>query len=118
MVNKNDNISMEITFKDKKLRELCEVQKKAQKKLGVQCARKLKSRLSDMIAAQSVTELILGRPHPLKGDRAGEFALDLDGGKRLVFESANDPVPLNEDGSIEWSEVTSIRIVFIGDYHD
>jgi hypothetical protein len=51
-------------------------------------------------------------------DRAGEFALDLDGGKRLVFESANDPVPVNEDDSIDWSKVTSIRIVFIGDYHD
>lgn len=109
---------MEITFKDKKLRKLCEVQKEAQKKLGAKCARKLRSRLSDLMAAESVTELISGRPHPLKGDRAGEFALDLDGGKRLVFESVNDPVPLNEDDSIDWSKVTSIRIVFIGDYHD
>lgn len=109
---------MEITFKDKKLRKLCEVQKEAQKKLGAKCARKLRSRLADLIAVEVVTELVSGRPHPLKGDRAGEFALDLDGGKRLVFESANDPVPLNEDDSIDWSRVTSIRIVFIGDYHD
>lgn len=109
---------MEITFKDKKLRKLCEVQKEAQKKLGAKCARKLRSRLSDLIAAESVTDLVSGRPHPLKGVRAGEFALDLDGGKRLVFEPANNPVPLNEDGSIDWSKVTFVCIVFIGDYHD
>ena len=109
---------MKITFKDKKLRKLCEVQKEAQKKLGAKCARKLRSRLADLTAAETVTELVSGRPHPLKGDRAGEFALDLDGGKRLVFEPANDPVPLNEDGSIDWSKVTFVCIVFIGDYHD
>lgn len=109
---------MEITFKDNKLKKLCEVQREAQRKLGTKCARKLRSRLSDLMAAEAVTDLISGRPHPLKGNRAGEFALDLDGGKRLVFESANDPVPLIEEESIDWSKVTSIRIVFIGDYHD
>ncbi len=109
---------MEITFKGKKLRKLCQEQREAQKQLGEKCARKLRTRLADLMAAEAVTDLITGRPHPLKGDRAGEFALDLDGGKRLVFESANEPVPLNEDNSIDWSKVTSIRIVFIGDYHD
>ena len=109
---------MKITFKDKKLRKLCEVEKEAQRKLGTKCARKLRSRLADLMAAATVTELVSGRPHPLQGDRAGEFALALDGGKRLVFESANNPVPLNEDDGIDWSRVTSVRIVFIGNYHD
>lgn len=65
---------MQITFKDKKLRALCELQKKAHKKLGVKCARKLRSTLSDLTAAQSVTDLISGRPHPLKGNLAGKVA--------------------------------------------
>ncbi len=109
---------MEVTFKNTKLRKLCETQKEAQKKLGDKCARKLRSRLADLLAAETVAELVSGRPHPLRGNRAGQFALDLDGGKRLVFESANDPVPLREDDSIDWSRVTAIQIVFIGDYHD
>jgi proteic killer suppression protein len=109
---------MKITFKDNKLRKLCEVEKEAQKKLGAKSARKLKSRLEDLRASEIVTDLVSGRPDPLKGDRDGEFALDLDGGKRLVFEAANEPVPLKKDNSIDWSNVTSIRIVFIGDYHD
>ncbi|WP_448534088.1 type II toxin-antitoxin system RelE/ParE family toxin [Parathermosynechococcus lividus] len=90
----------------------------AQRQLGQACARKLHSRLSNLLAAGTVRDLVAGRPHPLRGDRAGQFALDLEGAQRLVFESANDPVPYKDDGSIDWSRVTHVRIVFIGDYHD
>ncbi len=71
-----------------------------------------------LAAAGCVTELVAGRPHPLKGDRASEFALSLESGKRLVFKPDNDPVPLMKDGGIDWSKVTAVCIVFIGDYHD
>ncbi len=109
---------MEITFGDRKLQNLCEQQDLAQKKLGQNCAKKLRTRLAMLGAAGCVTELVAGRPHPLKGDRVGEFAVDLEGGKRLVFKPDNDPIPLTEDGSIDWSQVTAVCIVFIGDYHD
>jgi toxin HigB-1 len=74
--------------------------------------------LADLKAAESVTGLVAGKPHPLKGDRLGQYAVRLDGGVRLVFESANEPIPQREDGGINWSEVTAVCIVFIGDYHD
>lgn len=109
---------MEIHFKDKKLRELCEKQAAATKKLGDNGARKLRSRLADLIAVTYVTDLVAGNPHPLKGDRLGQFSLDLAGGCRLVFASANEPVPLRQDASIDWSAVTIICIEYIGDYHD
>lgn len=109
---------MEITFSDSKLQKLCEQSVIAQKKLGNDCARKLRSRLADLDAASSVQDLVTGRPHPLKGDRLGQFALDLQGGKRLVFEPSNNPIPRKEDGSIHWAKVTEICIIFIGDYHD
>lgn len=109
---------MEIHFKDKKLRELCEKQAVATKKLGDVCARKLRTRLADLSAASRVTELVAGNPHPLTGDRLGQFALDLAGGWRLVFAPANDPVPRKDDTSIDWSAVTIVCIEFIGDYHD
>lgn len=109
---------MEITFGDGKLQRQCEQQALAQKQLGKSCARKLRSRLADLDATKSVSDLVAGRPHPLKGDRAGQFALDLEGGKRLVFKPANDPIPRKDDGGIDWAKVTHICIVFIGDYHD
>lgn len=109
---------MEVRYKDKKIRELCEKQAVAEKKIGAASARKLKVRLLALEAAARVTDLVAGNPHPLKGDRLGQFALELAGGWRLVFAPANDPCPARVDGGIEWSEVTIISIEFIGDYHD
>ena len=80
--------------------------------------RKLRTRLADLQAASSVTELVAGRPHPLVGDRAGQFAVDLEGGRRLVFVPGHDPVPRRDDGSVDWLLVTKVRIVYVGDYHD
>jgi proteic killer suppression protein len=109
---------LEINFKDRKVRELCEKQAAAEKKLGAACARKLRARLSDLEAAIRVTDLVAGNPHPLKGDWAGHFALSLTGGWRLVFAPDHEPCPRHADGGIDWSQVTIICIEYIGDYHD
>lgn len=109
---------MKFNFKDKRLRELCEKRAVADKKLGAICARKLRARLDDLDAASRVTDLTAGGPHSLKGDRLGQYALDLAGGFRLVFAPDHDPLPVHDDQSIDWSKVTIICIEFIGDYHD
>lgn len=109
---------MEILFANKKVRKLCESQREAEKQLGAQCARKLRARLSDIEAVNRVTELVVGNPHPLKGNRHGQFALNLAGGWRLVFSPANEPCPIKGDGGIDWAQVTIVCIEFIGDYHD
>jgi len=88
------------------------------RKLGAANARKLRGRLADFQAAINLSEIHIGKPHPLKGDREGQFAISLHGACRLVFESADEPIPLKDDGSIAWHEVVKINIVFIGDYHD
>jgi proteic killer suppression protein len=90
----------------------------AVRKLGGACARKLRSRLGDLEAAGCVSELVAGRPHPLHGDREGQYAVDLAGGFRLVFAPANAPIPRREDHSIDWSRVTIVNIEYIGDYHE
>lgn len=109
---------MDIEFSSPDLPALCEQQRLMTKQLGDICSRKLRTRLADLRAAANVAELTSGRPHPLKRDRTGQFALDLHGGKRLVFEPANNPIPKRDDNSIAWDLVTKVRIVFIGDYHD
>ena len=109
---------MNVDFEDDNLRDLCEHQATAERRLGKAGARRLRSRLADLQAAVCVSDLVAGHPHPLFGHRAGQFALDLDGGRRLVLEPDHDPVPKRDDGGTDWSRVTSVRIVFIGDYHD
>ena len=109
---------MNINFKNETWKDLCEQENLAQRKLRPKMAKKLRGRLADLMAASSVTELCAGRPHPLTGDRAGQFALDLVHPYRLVFEPNHNPVPCTEDGGIDWSQVTQVCIIWIGDYHD
>ena len=109
---------MDIYYADLHLERLCLEERVAKRQLGGKGAKKLRTRLAELATASRVSELVAGRPHPLKYDQAGKFALDLDGGCRLLFVPAHDPTPLNEDDSVAWTEVTAVRIVFIGDYHD
>lgn len=109
---------MEITFADGKIQKLCLQDRIAQKELGQACARKLRSRMDDLMAVDVLEDLVVGRPHPLKGDRLGQFALDLEGGRRLVFEPANEPIPLYEDGGVNRAKVTQVRIISVVNYHD
>lgn len=109
---------MKILYADEKVKALCTDERKAQRRLGREGFKKLRRRLADLEAAQSLDELPAGRPHPLKGKRKGQFALDLNGGNRLVLEAADDPPPLDAGGNLEWRKVRSIRLILIGDYHD
>jgi len=109
---------MEIEYRNKRLKKLCEERKEAISELGDPCAKKLRNRFADMCAASNVSELIAGSPHQLKGDRKGQFAVNLADGKRLIFEPADNPPPKNEDGSIDWFNVSKVRIIDIRDYHD
>lgn len=108
---------MHLDFSDKKLLEICSKKQVAEKKLGADSAKKLRARLADLEAAHNVGELVAGSPHPLKHDRKGQFAVSLAHGHRLVFVPNNDPIPLDLYGNTDWSNVTAITIVFIGDYH-
>ena len=108
---------MEIEFGDSKLRKLCETRREATRKLGADSARRLRTRLSEIHAAATVGELFAGNPHSLTGDREGEYAVNLAGGKRLVFVPNDNPIPTTESGHIDWPRVSSVKVVFVGDYH-
>jgi toxin HigB-1 len=113
-----NGVGLEIEYRDRRLKQLCEVQASAERQLGPLSAKKLRIRLAALEAADRVTDLVAGNPHPLHGDRDGQFALDLAGGLRLVFSPAHDPCPCRRDGGIEWSQVTTVCIEFLGNYHE
>jgi proteic killer suppression protein len=108
---------VDIFFASKKLAKLCSDSREAVKVLGADSARKLRARLADLQAADTVSELVAGRPHPLTGKRAGQFALDLAGGQRLVFQPKRAEAA-KAAAAVDWKRVTAVEIVFIGDYHD
>ncbi len=109
---------MDIAFLNNDLEALCLDERMQKRKLGAIGAKRLRARLADLDAVTRVSELVAGRPHPLIGDRRGEFALDLDGGRRLVFEPVDASLATRDDDSIDWARVTRVRITYIGNYHD
>jgi proteic killer suppression protein len=109
---------VEILFDDGDLERLCSEERTMKRKLGTSGAKKLRTRLAELEAARCVPDLAAGRPHPLLKDRHGQYSVDLDGGRRLVFRPTRQPPPVRNDGGIDWQQVTSVTIVFLGDYHD
>ena len=108
---------MQITYASKSIQRLCEEDKQQRKQLGEKRAKRLKVRLSELRAVEAVSQLRVGRPHALTGDRAGQYSVDLDGPMRLLFEPTDQPPPTLEAGGIDWQQVTSVRILEIGDTH-
>lgn len=86
---------MDIRFATRKIAKLCNDGKVATQKLGPNGAKKLRNRLDDLADLPSMHGIrgIAGRPHPMKGDRAGQWSLDLDGAWRLIFR------PVDEEGN-------------------
>jgi toxin HigB-1 len=86
---------------------------------GAEQARRILKRLDELLAADNleVMRTLPGRCHELKHDRAGQLAIDVRHPYRLIFEPANEPIPRKEDGGLDWSKVTRIRILEVEDYH-
>ena len=111
---------MKIEFRTKGLGKVCNDTKVATKKLGGDMAKKLRVRLDAIRAASNLGQLahpMPGRFHELKGDRKGQISADLVHPYRLLLEPVDDPPLLKEDGGLDWSAVTAVRVIDIEDTH-
>ncbi len=111
---------MDIQFKTEKIEAEYNSSKLLLKKHGEARAKLIRRRLDALRAAVVLEDMrnTAGRLHELKGDRKGQFSLDLDGPYRFLFLAANEPVPLREDGGMDWSRITAVTILGIEDTHD
>jgi len=112
---------MEITFKTNKLQKKCDSDSALVKAYGQECARKITRRLDDLLDMTCLEEMrppFPGRCHELKGDRKGQFALDVKHPLRLIFKPANLDVKMKEEGGLDWTSVTAVQIIEVEDYHD
>ena len=110
---------MDIAFESDKFRKRCNDHKLLVRKYGPKGAKKLRQRLDDLRAAETLEDMrrVPGRCHELKGDRAGQLSLDLDHPYRLIFVPANDPIPEKPDGGLDWTKVTAVEIIDVEDTH-
>lgn len=96
---------MEISFKSKKIERICTDFSEATRQHGLEMATIIHQRIDELHAADSIetmTRFRIGRCHQLKGERSGQYALDLRKPHRLIFES---------------NDRKSVRILEIIDYH-
>ena len=96
---------MEIEFATNRLAAASLSPSEATRRFGVPTGRKYIQRLAVLRAADSFTQLYGHRAlrlHPLKGNRAGQYAMALTGNYRLMVEQ------ITED---------AVRILGVEDYH-
>lgn len=98
---------MIIAYRTKKLEKVCKNVSVAQKTYGPDMAEKINMRIDEITAADSVEEMVqfrIGRCHPLKGNRNGQYAMDLIHPYRMIFTKAGDITEI-------------VKIEEIEDYH-
>lgn len=111
---------MNISYKSNKLGKSVASPKDIMKYYGTRA--KLVNRRIEELKAAATLEAMRTLPqancHELSGDRKGEFAVDISANHRIIFEPDHDPIPQTEDGGINWTQITDITILAIGeDYH-
>ncbi len=98
---------MDVEYKNKSIEKVCTDASISGKKYGNDNAEKIQLRIDQIKAAESVEQMMqfhIGRCHPLKYDRKGQYAVDLIHPKRLVF-------------TIKGTEIEIANIEEIIDYH-
>lgn len=101
-----------------KLRKTMNDSRLLKKTYGEERSRKIRARLDDFAAADSlsdVSKLPPSRCHELTGDRAGQLAVDVSANSRLVFTPVDGE--RNAQGGLDWSTVTAVIIEEVVDYH-
>ena len=102
-------LKLQLAFASEELREVCENKSDAEKRLGMKVAHALRRRLSDLKSASTFNELPISRPRK----NANDCVIALPDGWRLVVTGGHGQNPTHPDGSIDWNEITRIKITKI-----
>jgi len=108
-----DARSLNLAFETLAIRSFCECQSKAERAFGIKVATRLRDRLADIRAADTVMDLIAGRPREIEGGRHRLFAGDLANGCSLLFCANHVRIPVKETDRVDWSKVTRVKILKI-----
>ena len=114
---------MDISFKNKKLAKSFNEGQQLVKIHGKLRAKKIRARMNALRAAVTLKDFWPPKSPPerchelTEGKRSGQLSVDLDHPYRLIFVPDHDPVPTHEDGGLDWSQVTAVKILGVEDTH-
>ena len=112
---------MIITFKSRKLKNIFDSSRDIIRVYGEVRGKKITNRMSVLRAVTYLEEVPVEKPdrrHELSHKRKGQFAVDITGNYRLIFEPNNNPLPLRKDGGLDLWKITEIKILEVEDYHN
>ncbi|WP_150689358.1 hypothetical protein [Pandoraea communis] len=108
------SMSIELSFKDEKLRTICESPVSSKRKLGDEIARTLRARLADLRAIGSPSEFV--RMGLAKFDQNSDVQMVIPIGENnvVVTTIGHRPVPRFANGQVNWGQVSRLKILSIG----
>jgi proteic killer suppression protein len=104
---------LELAFADKDLRELCERKSAAEAEFGTAIARCLRRRIAEVRASDNVAAILTGNARPYGRGNTAQYLVDVQGGWRLVLAANHQDPPRLQNGQIDWSRVTRVKILGI-----
>lgn len=103
---------MELSFETLWLRRICEDPDAASAALGLDSADQLIDRLADLRAADSLADLVVGRPTKIEA-RDATFDIAIGSKARLVATIVHRPIPLAADGDVDLQRVWRIKLISV-----
>ena len=110
---------MRIVFTDKKTKKVFDSDKELNRKYGTALAKRIKQRMAELWAAESlqmVSRLPPPRCHELEGG-GHHFSVDVSANMRLIFSACGE-FTMREDNGLELASVKAVCIEEVRDTHD
>lgn len=95
---------MELAFRTRKLRTLCQDHDQAVTMMGVAAAGVLRTRIADLRAVTYLADLPAGRPDVIDGERP-QLRFELREGWSLLMRVGHESIPRTEAGRLDQSRV-------------
>ena len=111
---------MRVVYRTRTLEKACNRQKDGDRLWGRQIAGKVRLRVTQIRAADTLADLRQlpgARFHQLRDNRAGQYAMDLTENWRIIVEPWNELRSEIIDGDVNEKDVRTVRIRDVEDYH-
>ena len=105
---------MEISFHTEELLNFCIDESIADQVFGGIAAEALRNRLGDIRAADSVLELLAGRPHAVRFDDQDCYRLEIADGAWLTIIPNHFKPRTDAKGKPDWGRIRRVRVVAVG----
>jgi proteic killer suppression protein len=115
---------LDISFNNRKLEKEFQEGARLDRVHGALRAKKIRLRMTGLRAAANLKVFWPPKSGPERcheltgGKRKGQLSMDLDHPYRLIFVPDHDPIPVHEDGGLDWFRVTAVKIVGIENTHE